>query len=62
MIQSSRTNRSNSTTPMLIAVSLAYLTLVLPLGAVQTVELHWNMHYSVKASSIEPQRTEYIQW
>lgn len=37
--------RPNNTSKMLIAVSLAYLVLVFPLGVIQTVELCWNVHH-----------------
>lgn len=36
--------KPSPTNPMLIAVSLAYLILVCPLGAVQSAELYWNFH------------------
>ncbi|XP_035708132.1 uncharacterized protein LOC110850394 [Folsomia candida] len=55
-------NKPSPTNPMLIAVSLAYLILVFPLGAVQTVELYWNLHENVPIAVMEPQKSAYVHW
>lgn len=57
-------NRPSPTAPMLVAVSLAYLVLVFPLGVVQTVELLWTAHYRQPVYGIGDAegRLRYIQW
>lgn len=47
---------------MLLAVSITYLILVLPLGAVQTFELYWELHHKVKATTMDPDKSAYINW
>jgi len=61
---SSFINRPSPTAPMLVAVSVTYLVLVFPLGAVQTVELFWNVQRKVPVFGLANHelRHEYIHW
>jgi len=46
---------------MLVTVSLAYLILVFPLGAVQTVEIYWNLNEKPCATD-GLLKLQYISW
>ncbi|CAL8104994.1 unnamed protein product [Orchesella dallaii] len=57
-------NRPSPTAPMLMAVSITYLVLVFPLGAIQSVELFWNVQRKVPIFGMANNelRHEYIHW
>jgi len=56
-------NKPSPTNPMLIAVSVAYLIMVFPIGAIQTVELYWNVHREVPVTTTPGSlRDEYVYW
>ncbi|ODN02495.1 Rhodopsin, GQ-coupled [Orchesella cincta] len=61
---SSFMNRPSPTAPMLVAVSVTYLILVFPLGAVQSVELFWNVQRKVPVFGMAnlELRHQYIHW
>jgi hypothetical protein len=55
-------SRPSPTNPMLIAVSLAYLVMVFPLGAVQTAELYWNVHRKTSVATFGTLKEDYVYW
>lgn len=62
--QGSFMNRPSPTAPMLVAVSLAYLVLVFPLGVVQTVELIWKYQHKQPEWEFgdEEGRERFVAW